>query len=112
MTRRAVRHSIADRLSGVAAIPVVVLMVGCGDPLPVVEGELAFVGVNVIPMDGPGGTVLLENQTVVVAGRRIASINPTDAVQVGDDVEVTVAFSEGNGIKRLLLSFAPLEKVE
>ena len=30
----------------------------------------------------------------------------------GDDVEVTVAFSEGNGIKRLLLSFAPLEKVE
>ncbi|MBQ01838.1 MAG: amidohydrolase [Acidobacteria bacterium] len=91
MTRRAVRHSIADRLSGVAAIPVVVLMVGCGDPLPVVEGELAFVGVNVIPMDGPGGTVLLENQTVVVAGRRIASINPTDAVQVGDDVEVIEA---------------------
>jgi DNA helicase-2/ATP-dependent DNA helicase PcrA len=30
----------------------------------------------------------------------------------GDDVEVTVAFTEGNGVKRLLLSFAPLEKVE
>jgi DNA helicase-2/ATP-dependent DNA helicase PcrA len=29
----------------------------------------------------------------------------------GDDVEVTVAFADGNGIKRLLLSFAPLEKV-
>ena len=30
----------------------------------------------------------------------------------GADVEVTVAFTEGQGIKRLLLSFAPLEKVE
>ena len=30
----------------------------------------------------------------------------------GDDVEVTVAFIEGQGIKRLLLSFAPLEKAE
>jgi hypothetical protein len=30
----------------------------------------------------------------------------------GDDVEVTVAFKEGLGVKRLLLGFAPLEKVE
>ena len=30
----------------------------------------------------------------------------------GDDFEVTVAFKEGHGVKRLLLSFAPLEKVE
>jgi DNA helicase-2/ATP-dependent DNA helicase PcrA len=30
----------------------------------------------------------------------------------GADVEVTVAFADGNGIKRLLLSFAPLEKVQ
>ena len=29
----------------------------------------------------------------------------------GDDFEVTVAFKEGHGVKRLLLSFAPLEKV-
>ena len=28
------------------------------------------------------------------------------------DVEVTVAFTEGQGVKRLLLSFAPLEKME
>ena len=30
----------------------------------------------------------------------------------GGDVEVTVVFKDGKGIKRLLLSFAPLEKVE
>ena len=30
----------------------------------------------------------------------------------GGDVEITVAFKEGQGVKRLLLSFAPLEKVE
>ena len=29
----------------------------------------------------------------------------------GDDFEVTVAFKEGQGVKRLLLSFAPLEKL-
>jgi DNA helicase-2/ATP-dependent DNA helicase PcrA len=29
----------------------------------------------------------------------------------GSDVEVTVVFKDGNGVKRLLLSFAPLEKV-
>ncbi|MCH7744620.1 MAG: UvrD-helicase domain-containing protein, partial [Chloroflexi bacterium] len=30
----------------------------------------------------------------------------------GGDFEVTVAFKESNGVKRLLLSFAPLEKIE
>ena len=36
----------------------------------------------------------------------------TDAKAIRDDVEVTVAFKDGNGVKRLLLSLAPLEKVE
>ena len=30
----------------------------------------------------------------------------------GQDSEVTVAFSDGAGIKRLLVSYAPLEKIE
>ena len=80
-----------NRLSAVAAILSVVLAVSCGDPLPVVEGDMAFVGVTVLPMTGPGGPVVLENQTVVVANRRIASINPADEVEVGDDVEVIEA---------------------
>jgi DNA helicase-2/ATP-dependent DNA helicase PcrA len=33
-------------------------------------------------------------------------------VPSGADFEITVAFKEGHGVKRLLLSFAPLEKVE
>ena len=30
----------------------------------------------------------------------------------GTDIELTVAFKEGHGVKRLLQSFAPLEKVD
>ncbi|MDA1095154.1 MAG: amidohydrolase family protein [Acidobacteria bacterium] len=63
----------------------------CGDPLPVVDGDLAFVGVTVLPMSGPSGAVVLENQTVVVANRRIASVNPTDTVEVADGVLVVEA---------------------
>ena len=36
----------------------------------------------------------------------------TSSKPSGDDVEVMVAFKEGHGVKRLLLGFAPLEKVE
>ncbi len=36
----------------------------------------------------------------------------TNSKPSGDDVEVTVAFTDGGGVKRLLLGFAPLEKVE
>ena len=86
-----VAGTVQSRASAVAAILTVVLTVSCGDPLPVVEGDLAFVGVNVLPMTGPGGPVVLENQTVVIAGRRIASINPADEVDVGDDVEIIEA---------------------
>ena len=35
----------------------------------------------------------------------------TGTKPTSDDVEVTVAFIDGSGVKRLLLSFAPLEKV-
>ena len=36
----------------------------------------------------------------------------TEAKPARGDTEVTVAFKDGQGVKRLLLSFAPLEKVE
>ena len=35
-----------------------------------------------------------------------------DNAAVDGDYEVTVQFADGVGVKRLLLSFAPLEKVE
>ena len=81
---------LASSLGAVVALTAV-LTVGCGDPLPVVEGDLAFVGVTVLPMTGPGGPVVLENQTVVVADRRIVSITPADEVEVGNGVEVIEA---------------------
>ena len=79
------------RLSVVPVILAVLVAASCGDSLPVVEGDVAFVGVTVLPMTGPGGPVVLQYQTVVVADRRIASIHPTDEVEVGDDVEVIEA---------------------
>ncbi len=82
---RRLRGGLSDgggRVPGAAA---------CGDPLPEVDGDFAFVGVNVLPMRGPNGAVALENQTVVVANRRIASISPSDTVEVADGVEVVEA---------------------
>ena len=73
----------------VAAILTIVLAVGCGDPLPVVEGDMAFVGVTVLPMTGPGWPGRAWSiRPSLIADRRIASINPTDDVELGDDVEV------------------------
>lgn len=64
---------------------------GCGDPLPQVRGDLAFVGVNVVPMTEPGAPRIVENQTVVVTGRRIASLHPADDVEVAEGVESVAA---------------------
>ena len=64
---------------------------GCGDPLPEVRGDLAFVGVNVIPMTAPGVPVVVENRTVVVTDRRIASMHPADEVEVADGTEAVEA---------------------
>ena len=36
----------------------------------------------------------------------------TECVATGGDHEVTVEFGEGVGVKKLLLSYAPLEKVD
>ena len=66
-------------------------VVGCSDPRPVVEGDLAFVGVNVLPMQGPDAPVVLENQTVIVTNRRVAAIKPADEVNLGDDVVIVDA---------------------
>ena len=64
---------------------------GCGDPLPEVQGDLAFVGVNVIPMTEPGVPLVVENRTVVVTGRRIASMHPADEVAVAEGTEAVEA---------------------
>ena len=51
---------------------------GCGgEPPTIVDGDLAFVNVNVLPMDVQGARVF-ERQTVVVDAGRIAAIGHTD----------------------------------
>ena len=61
----------------------------CGGDAPaVVDGDLAFVGVNVLPMDGER---VIENQTVVIDAGRIASIDDTARVAPAEGVEVVEA---------------------
>ncbi len=68
------------------------LLAGCasGDPPAVAEGDLAFVGVNVLPMDRDR---VLENQTVVIADGRIAAIDAADRIAPAEGVEIV----EGSG---------------
>ena len=86
MRARTIRVAGAGLL--LAALGVVA---GCGDPLPQVQGDLAFVGVNVVPMIEPGVPLVVENRTVVVTDRRIASMHPADEVEVADGTEVVEA---------------------
>ena len=51
---------------------------GGGDPPTIVEGDLAFVGVNVLPMDRDR---VLENQTVVIADGRITAIDAAERLE-------------------------------
>ena len=80
----------ARRFAGAAGFAAA-LAAGCGDPLPQVRGDVAFTGVNVIPMTEPGVPRVVENRTVVVTGRRIASLHPADEVEVAEGTEVVAA---------------------
>ena len=58
----------------------------CGGPSqPRVEGDIAFVNANVIPMDVER---VLENRTVVIAGGRIAAIGSAEEIVPADGVEI------------------------
>lgn len=59
-----------------------------GDPPAVVDGDLAFVGVDVLPMDGER---VLKNRTVVIEDGRIASIDDAAGVEPAEGVEVVEA---------------------
>lgn len=83
-------HTIRAACAGLVLVALA-LAAGCGDPLPQVQGDLAFVGVNVIPMTEPGVPVVVENRTVVVTGRRIASMHPADEVEVAEGTEAVEA---------------------
>ena len=56
-----------------------------GASQPRVDGDVAFVNAHVIPMDVER---VLENQTVVIAGGRIAAIGSPDEMALADGVEI------------------------
>lgn len=73
-----------------AALLLGVLTIGScgGEPRTVVDGDLAFVGVNVLPMDAER---VLEHQTVLIDQGRIAAIDPSGRVELAESVEVIEA---------------------
>jgi imidazolonepropionase-like amidohydrolase len=73
------------RASFICACGVALAAVVAGQPAPSV---VAFVGVNIIPMDRDR---LLQNQTVVVRGDRIAEIGPASRVKAPQGATVVTA---------------------
>ena len=60
----------------------------CGPAPLVVEGDLAFVNVNVVPMDGER---IIPGQTVVIDEGRIRSIDNAEHVEPAEGVEIVEA---------------------
>ena len=71
-----------------AALAIVAAAACGGEPRTVVDGDLAFVGVDVLPMDGER---VLESRTVVIDAGRIASIDPSGTVEPAEEVEIIEA---------------------
>ena len=74
-----------------AALPLVAALVAagaCGPPPVVVEGDLAFVNVNVVPMDSER---IVPGQTVVIDEGRIRSIDNAEHVEPAEGVEIVEA---------------------
>ena len=64
---------------------------GCaGEPETVVGGDLAFVGVNVVPMTGEGEPVIAD-QLLIVTDGRITFIGDSDDVVPAENVEIVNA---------------------
>ena len=86
-SRRGGRHAGLRTAGSLAAVGMAVgalAACGSGDPPTIVDGDLAFVGVNVLPMDRDR---VIENQTVVIAGGRIAVMDAADRVELADGVD-------------------------
>ena len=79
-------HSHACRLLGVAML--VLVTSACGGPDTLIAGDVAFVNVNVLPMDGPG---VLEEQAVIIEDGRIVAIGGVDEIGPEEGVEVIEA---------------------
>ena len=76
------------RGSGLSGLCVLLATAGCGGPDTLVDGDLAFVDVSVLPMDSER---VLEDQTVVVDDGRIVAMGPSREFGPSEGVEVVEA---------------------
>lgn len=67
-------------------VVVTIFAVGCGgDPPTIIDGDFAFLNVNVLPMDDAGERVL-ERQIVMIENGRVSLIGDADQFSVAEDV--------------------------
>ena len=79
-------HPHTCRLLGVAVLMLVTA--ACGGPDTLIAGDVAFVNVNVLPMDGAR---VLEAQAVIIEDGRIVAIGSADEIGPEEGVEVIEA---------------------
>ena len=81
---RSIRAAAAWCLVGFA-----IMAAQCGtEPPTIIDGDLAFVNVNVVPMDSER---VLEGQTVVIDDGRITSIGSSDGFELAEGIDVVEA---------------------
>ena len=79
-------HLPARRSIGVAML--VLVTSACGGPDTLIAGDVAFVNVNVLPMDGER---VLEEQAVIIEDGRIVAIGSADEIGPQEGVDVIEA---------------------
>ena len=79
--REAVLSVVALSLMGVVTC-------GGGEPVTLVDGDIAFVNVNVLPMDAER---VIENHTVVVENGHITALGSSDEIELAVGVETVEA---------------------
>ncbi len=71
------------------SVVLIAVIAACSQQPPALTaGDLAFVNVNVVDVDGG---VVVPEQTVVIAGDRIVSISPTSEIRLSEDVKAVNA---------------------
>ena len=80
------RHLHACRLLGLAMLALVTS--ACGGPDTLIAGDVAFVNVNVLPMDGAR---VLEEQAVIIEDGRIVAVGGVDEIGPEEGVQVIKA---------------------
>ncbi len=81
-------HILGTNAARVACCLTAVLFAACGGPDTFIDGDLAFVNVNVLPMDQEQ---VLEDQTVIIADGRVVAMASADDIGPEENVEVVEA---------------------